>query len=379
MLKFIGLMVLAAISAALPAENAPFSERFVLYGYGQFSATATLPAEGKATSTFLNPLLGVFLGFDISDNDRVLIEPRLVMTNGLFAEEMLDAQSIASLMTGADSGEISHEMLEKMQMAHLDFGTITFTHKFSDLLSVKAGKFYTPAGLFGETRDSRILLPYSFLPHIYRAFPTNKPYPFSLFPFSSIGLQLGGSVSGFAYKAYVTNGRDIWAPDNTIGLFGPIADSNNDKGVGTRLSYATLSTEIALSAYTDENAQQSNTRQTSGLLSLRSALPGVELFTEGGLTHFSANPSAMMAKQTGWGIYALAKVPFQKARFAAVLGLDILDPDVSSSGDMERKALFGMEWKPSTNYLVRLDFSKDLPEMHAKGDLITLATLNYAF
>lgn len=379
MLKLFMLFGCMTASPLLAAENTPFSERFVLYGYGQFSYAMTFPVEGENTSTFLNPLLGVFLGFDISEKARILIEPRLIMTNGLYAEEMLDAQILTGIMSPGDSGEISHEKLREMQMVHLDFGTITFNYKFTDIFSVKAGKFYSPVGLFGEIRDSRILLPFSFLPHIYRAFPEKNPYPFSFFPISSTGLQISGNISGFGYKAFVVNGRDIWSPDNMIGVFGPIADSNNDKGFGARLSYALQAMEIALSAYTDENAQQSDTRQTTGLLSFRSTWPVIELFAEGGPSLFSANRGAAQEEQTAWGAYSILKVPFKKARLAAVIGLDILDPDISAMDDQVRKLLFGMEWKKSSNYLLRLDFSKDLPEMDGMGTLFSMATLNYVF
>lgn len=381
---FVLMAICCFVEFTFAGDITPFSERFSLYGYGQFSFDSRIVEDSSNMSLktlFLNPLLGIFFDFKINGNASVMIEPRLVMTSGMVAEEMLDAQSLGGLMQeGSDSGTISHEMLMDMQMAHLDLAAMTFKYRFSDFVQVRAGKFYTPYGLFGEIRDSRILLPFSFLPHVYRAFPENIPYPFSYFPMSVIGFVVEGHNENLGYKLYVSNGREKWSQSNLIGVFGPITDSNNDKGVGVRLSYSLDESQFALSAYTDENSQEDNRRQTSTLLSAKLHLGNLEFFGEGGTTLFSKT-KMVDTVQIGWAGYTILKygLDLPGGQISPIIGFDALCPNYKTFDDSEMKILAGLEYRPHLDYLLRLNVSQSLPTSEIMGETYITLTLNYAF
>jgi hypothetical protein len=314
---------LAAASAV--SESSSDQSRLSIYGFADFNYT-------RLTNDFklINPYdsfnvgnLNVYIGADLGDNWRSLIEVRFMyLPSGASPPPASDQPAGRMNTTVGDYSDLSRPI----QWGGISIQRAWVERSFHKLLTVRVGHWLTPYGIWNVDHGSPVII------------GVRRPYIIgeSLFPQSQTGIEAYGTFdldgTQFGYELTLSNGR------------GPLSnyqDLDNNKAIGGRLSVrndSLLGTmTFGVSGYrgmytnrhdvigADANGTTTASRpiddqynelglaadakwELGGLLVQSEAIVSDSAYTRAGrpvISAFIAGPPGFAADNRRWGVYGL--------------------------------------------------------------------------
>lgn len=325
--SFVLLLLMAAPLAG--AQEQP--DRLTINGYTSFEFEKRLEKAGRGDPN---------ASFDADGFDLVL---------NVHATERVRA----ALDLGWEHGAATENLRGNVVM---EYGFVEYA--FSDLVKLRAGKMFTPFGIFNEIHTAKI----AFVT-VKEASSLNRndrivAGGFPLYPRWGAGLALHGDGQirerDFSYDVLVANGDQPTTP-NALGVVSnPFdKDDNTFKSVATRFRYeATEKLRVGYSFYFDKRTDPVFDRLVSHGLEAEFALRRFRVQSEVGFG--GRRPRAGGPSVRELGFYVQPSFDFGNG-ITPYLRIDLFDPNTDTAGDHGFDVVFGVNLEVAKNVHVKLE------------------------
>ena len=318
------LPVTIMLAAGLPLSAQEIFDRITINGYTSFEFEKQLDAEGNGDKNGSFDADGFDLVLNVHATERVRVAADLAWEHGPASED--------------GRGNVV-----------MEYGFVEYT--LSDLFKFRAGKMFTPFGVFNEIHTAKP----AFLT-VKEAASLNKTDrivddAFRFYPRWGTGIALhGDGVVGeknFTYDLQVSNGDQ----ENT----NPFEeDDNGFKAVAGRVRYEPSdSLRFGYSFYVDESSNPELGRIVSNGLEAELALSRFRLLSEVAIGKLTPDVAGR-ASVTQIGFYLQPSWHLDSG-VTPYMRLDFVDPNTSTSGDHGIDWIVGINWEIAKSFQLKAE------------------------
>jgi hypothetical protein len=314
----------AAVGALLAAPAGALDwERITINGYTSVEYERRIDDEGKgdANGSFDSDGFDIVFNFQATDNVRAACD--LTWEHGAATED------------GRGNVGVEYAFIE---------------YAFSDLLKVRAGKMFTPFGIFNEIHTAKpAFLTVKEAASINKTERIVKGSAYRFFPRWGTGIQITGDGAfgerRWDYNVMISNGEQ----EET----NPFEEDDNSQKALTGRMRCDLNDEVrvGVSAYTESIDSGDLVRISSGGLLLEWEHGNFQLWSEaafGRLRHDGGY------EQDQIGFYVQPSWRFENG-VTPYMRFDWIDPDRDADGDEGHDLIVGVNWEPQRWFMVKLE------------------------